>query len=98
MEDIELNYLDVGEIVSIPSNALHFHGALPKQNFTHIAFRKLFEYNCINNEKNSYQTQTRWIYDFISDELGSNDSNLINIELQKISNKVSQSIDNFVSG
>ncbi len=98
LEDIELNLLDVGEIVSIPSNILHFHGALPKQNFTHIAFRKLFDCDCTNNEKNSYQTQTRWIYDFISDELGSKDLNLINVELQKISNKVSQSIDKFILG
>ncbi len=66
-EDVELNFLDVGEIVSIPSNILHFHGALPKQNFTHIAFRKLFDYDCTNGEKNSYPTQTKWIYDFISD-------------------------------
>jgi quercetin dioxygenase-like cupin family protein len=96
LEDIELNLLDVGEIVSIPSNILHFHGALPKQNFTHIAFRKLFDYDCTNNEKKSYQTQTRWIYDFISDELGSKDLDLISVELQKISNKVSQSIDKFI--
>jgi quercetin dioxygenase-like cupin family protein len=96
LEDIELNLLDVGEIVSIPSNILHFHGALPKQNFTHIAFRKLFDYDCTNNEKKSYQTQTRWIYDFIKDELGSKDLDLISVELQKISNKVSQSINKFI--
>ena len=90
LDDIELKFLDVGEIVSIPSNILHFHGALPKQNFTHVAFRKLFEYTCINDEINSCPTQTKWIYDFISDELGSNDSNLINTTLQNISNKVNQ--------
>jgi quercetin dioxygenase-like cupin family protein len=96
LADIELKFLDVGEIVSIPPNILHFHGALPKQNFTHVAFRKFFEYTCINDERNSYSTQTKWIYDFISDELGSNDSNLINTTLQNISNKVNQSIANMM--
>ncbi len=96
LDDIELKFLDVGEIVSIPSNILHFHGALPKQNFTHVAFRKFFEYTCINDEINSCPTQTKWIYDFISDELGSNDSNLINTTLQNISNKVNQAIENIL--
>ena len=96
LADIELKFLDVGKIVSIPPNILHFHGALPKQNFTHVAFRKLFEYTCINNERNSYPTQTKWIYDFISDELDSTDSNLINTTLQNISNKVYQSIANMM--
>jgi hypothetical protein len=69
MEDMELKFSDVGEIVSIPSNNLHFHGAFPKQDFTHAAFRKLFEYICINDGNNSCLTQTKWIYDFISDIL-----------------------------
>lgn len=38
------------------------------------------------------------IYDFILDDLGINDLNLINVELQKISNNVSQSIDKFFLG
>jgi quercetin dioxygenase-like cupin family protein len=96
LDDIELKFLDVGEIVSIPSNILHFHGALPNQNFTHVAFRKFFEYACINNEINSYPTQTKWIYDFISDELGSNDSNLIHTTLQTISKKVSHAVENIL--
>ncbi len=38
------------------------------------------------------------IYDFILDDHGINDLNLINVELQKISNNVSQSIDKFFLG
>ncbi len=98
MDDMELNYLDIGEIVSIPSNTLHFHGALPKQNFTHIAFRKLFDYECKNGEKISHPTQTKWVYDFISDELGSTDSELIKTKLGAISDKVNQSIRSFILG
>ncbi len=97
IEDIELNVLNEGDIVAIPSDVLHFHGALPKQNFTHIAFRKLVDYECKNNEKISYLTQTRWIYDFITDRLENEDSNIVNSELQKISNKVHSSIRNYIS-
>ncbi len=97
IDDIELNLLNEGDIVAIPSDVLHFHGALPKQNFTHIAFRKLVDYECKNNEKVSYLTQTRWIYDFISDKLGNDDSNIVNSELQKISSKVHSSIKTYIS-
>jgi quercetin dioxygenase-like cupin family protein len=93
LDDITLNSLDSGEIVSIPANILHFHGALPQQNFTHIAFRKIFDYACKNAELNSHKTQTRWICDFISEELGSNDSDLINVTLHNISNKVQQAVN-----
>lgn len=98
IDDIELNYLDIGEIVSIPSNTLHFHGALPKQNFTHIAFRKLFDYECKNGRKSSYPTQTRWVSDFIGDELDSTDSGIIKTKLGSVSDKVNQSIRRFILG
>ncbi len=98
IDDIDLNYLDVGEIVSIPSNTLHFHGALPEQNFTHIAFRKLFDYECKNGEKISYPTQTKWVSDFIGDELDSTDPELVKTKLGSISDKVNQSIRSFISG
>ena len=98
IDDIDLNYLDIGEIVSIPSNTLHFHGALPKQNFTHIAFRKLFDYECKNGEKISYPTQTKWVSDFIGDELDSTDPELVKTKLGSISDKVNQSIRSFISG
>ncbi|MBA3750749.1 MAG: hypothetical protein H0X03_07680 [Nitrosopumilus sp.] len=97
LDDIELNSLDLGEIVSIPANILHFHGAIPQQNFTHIAFRKMFDYICKNGEINPYKTKTRWIYDFISEELGSNDSDLIKATLQKISNKVQIAVNRILS-
>jgi quercetin dioxygenase-like cupin family protein len=98
IDDIDLNYLDIGEIVSIPSNTLHFHGALPKQNFTHVAFRKLFDYECKNDVKSPYPTQTKWVSDFIGDELGSADPETIKNELGTISDKVNQSIRRFILG
>jgi quercetin dioxygenase-like cupin family protein len=98
IDDINLNYLDIGEIVSIPSNTLHFHGALPERNFTHVAFRRLFDYDCKNGVKSPYPTQTRWVSDFIGDELGSADPGKITNELGAISDKVNQSIRRFTLG
>ena len=97
LDDIELNFLDVGDVVSIRPNVFHFHGALPQQNFTHIAFRKLFDYDYSNNDKIPKMTQTKWLIDFISDKLESNDSDLIKSTLQQISNKVNQSIANIIT-
>ncbi len=77
---------------------MHFHGALPKQNFTHIAFRKLFDYECKNGEKISYPTQTKWVSDFIGDELDITDPELVKAKLGSISDKVNQSIRRFISG
>jgi hypothetical protein len=42
-------------------------------------------------------TQTKWLIDFISDKLESNDSDLIKSTLQQISNKVNQSIANIIT-
>ena len=42
-ENLIIKSLNVGEIVSIQPNILHFHGASPGQNFSHVAFRKMFE-------------------------------------------------------
>lgn len=97
IDDVDLNFLDIGEIVSIPPNVLHFHGALPHQTFTHIAFRKLFDYDCVNGSKNPIKTQTRWASDFLSKELGSDDPDLINTTLHNISNKVNQSVNKVFS-
>ena len=97
LDDIELNFLDVGDVVSIKPNVFHFHGALPQQNFTHIAFRKLFDYGNSNNDKIPKMTQTKWLIDFISEELESNDSDLIKSTLKQISNKVNQSIANIIT-
>jgi len=94
LDDIELDFLDVGDVVSIRPNVFHFHGALSQQNFTHIVFRKLFDYDYSNNDKIPKMTQTKWLIDFISEELESNDPDLIKSTLQQISNKVNQSIAN----
>jgi hypothetical protein len=51
LDDIEFNFLDAGDVVSIRPNVFHFYGALPQQNFTHIAFRKLFDYGYSKNDK-----------------------------------------------
>jgi hypothetical protein len=40
--------------------------------------------------------QTKWLIDFISDDIESNDPDLIKSALQQISNKVNQSIANII--
>lgn len=66
VDDIKIKFLEVGDIVIIPKNILHFHGALPYQTFSHIAFRKIFQALCANNQITNKQTQTKWLYDLIS--------------------------------
>ena len=61
------------------------------QNFIHIAFRKLF-HGYSNNDKILIITQTKWLIDFISDKLESDDSDLIKSTLLQISNTVTQSL------
>jgi hypothetical protein len=63
-----------------------------------VAFRKLFDYECKNGVKSPFTTQTRWVSDFICDELGSSDPEKIKNELGAISDKVNQSIRRFVLG
>ena len=48
--------------------------------------------------KSPYPTQTKWVSDFIGDELGSADPELIKTELGSISDKVNQSIRRFILG
>ncbi len=94
INDIKMKFLEVGDIVSIKPNILHFHGSLPNQNFSHIAFRKMFEYHCNNNEKVSYRTQTKWGYDLLAKQLGTTDSGLIVKKLKEISDKIQLAINN----
>ncbi len=96
VNDIKLKFLEVGDIVSIKPNILHFHGSLPNQNFSHVAFRKMFEYDCNNNEKISHRTQTRWGYDLLANQIGTSDSALIVNKLREISDKIQLAINNAI--
>ncbi|MDQ4073911.1 MAG: hypothetical protein M3162_06355 [Thermoproteota archaeon] len=90
--DVDIQLLEVGQIVSIPSNKLHFHGAIPKQNFSHIAFRKMFSYNFSgDNEKNLYHTQTKWLSDLLAKQL-ENDMTMVGKKYQEITDTLKRSL------
>ncbi len=91
--DVDIQLLEVGQIVSIPSNRLHFHGALPKQNFSHIAFRKMFSYDfSSDNKKNLYHTQTKWLHDLLSKRL-ENDMTVVGKKYQEIIDTLKSSLN-----
>jgi quercetin dioxygenase-like cupin family protein len=88
IENLNIRSLKVGEIVSIKPNILHFHGASPGQNFSHVAFRKMFESKPGSEKFEPVHTQTIWGYEMFSRALGSeNQSQIIN-ELNRVSEKI----------
>ena len=87
-ENLIIKSLNVGEIVSIKPNILHFHGASPGQNFSHLAFRKMFEAKPGSEKNESIHTQTIWGYEMIAKTLGSEDQSQILNELNKVSEKI----------
>lgn len=95
-DDLTLKTLNVGEIVSIPSNILHFHGALPGQNFSHIAFRKMFEPQYRSLKNHSGRTQTKWGYEIIAEELDLKDPLIISKKLKEVSEKIRDAISEFL--
>ncbi len=69
-------------------NILHFHGASPGQNFSHVAFRKMFETIPGSEKTELVHTQTIWGYEMVAKALGSEDQSQILNELNRISEKI----------
>lgn len=97
IKDINLKLLNVGETVAIPPNVLHFHGALPGYNFSHVAFRKIFAYDDKAENSGPYRTKTRWASDLLVDQFGDSDLTMISTKLEELSKKVQMSISNHTS-
>jgi quercetin dioxygenase-like cupin family protein len=91
-DNLIIKSLNVGEIVSIKPNTLHFHGASPGQNFSHVAFRKMFELIKGSEKNQSVHSQTIWGYEMIAKALGSEDQSKILNELNKFSEKIREAI------
>ncbi|MDN5845534.1 MAG: hypothetical protein L0H53_04585 [Candidatus Nitrosocosmicus sp.] len=87
-ENLTIRSLKVGEIVSIKPNILHFHGASPDQNFSHVAFRKMFEAKPGSEKDEPVHTQTIWGYEMIARAIGSEDRSQILNELNRVSEKI----------
>src|SRR6187200_463598 len=67
-ENLIIRSLNVGEMVSIKPNIFHFHGASPGQNFSHMAFRKMFETRQGSEKTEPVHTLTKWGYEIIAEE------------------------------
>jgi quercetin dioxygenase-like cupin family protein len=91
-ESLTIRSLSVGEIVSIKPDILHFHGASPDQNFSHVAFRNMFEAKLVSQKHESIRTQTIWGYEMIAKALESEDQSKILNELNKISEKIRDAV------
>ena len=91
-ENLIIKSLNVGEIVSIKPNILHCHGACPGQNFSHMAFRKMYETVPGPEMTEQVHTQTIWGYEMISKALGSEDQSQILSELNRISEKIRDAV------
>lgn len=97
-ENLIIKSLNVGEIVSIKPNILHFHGASPGQNFSHVAFRKMFEAKPGSEKNESVHTRTIWGYEMIAKTLGSEDQSQILNELNKVSEKIRGAVSTWAKG
>lgn len=83
-----LKDLKVGEIVIIPPHVLHFHGALPGQNFSHVAIRKLFIAPNASTPNEIRKSQTVWAYDMIARDFQIEDKLMLAEKVSLTSRKV----------
>jgi quercetin dioxygenase-like cupin family protein len=80
-----------GDTICIPSNKLHFHGAIRGENFSHIAIRKMYKMD--NTAETIKRAENKWEYDLISEETGNNDPQ----EIKKIATEISKKVQIAVS-
>ncbi|MDQ2685380.1 MAG: hypothetical protein M3Y25_06015 [Thermoproteota archaeon] len=91
-ENFSVRSLMMGEIVLIRPHSLHIHGALPGQNFSHIAIRKMFEPKLEKNCLVSSRTQTVWAFDMIQKLSNTKESSVLLDQLNRVSKKVNENI------
>ena len=96
-EDFSIKPLKVGEIVMVHPHVLHFHGAIPGQNFSHISIRKMFNQSIEGNHLISRRSQTIWALEIIQELLDTKESSIVLDQLNKISNKVNENILAWIS-
>lgn len=91
-ENFKFEPLKVGEIVLVRPHVLHIHGAIPGQNFSHLAIRKMFIQKNEGNNSVSTKSQTIWAFDIIQKLLASNETSTINDHLAEVSKKVNENV------
>ena len=95
-ENFKFESLRVGEIVLVRPHVLHIHGAIPGQNFSHIAIRKMFNQKNEGNNSVSTKSQTIWALDIIQKLLATNESSTVNDHLTMVSKKVNEKVLSWV--
>lgn len=93
-----LKPLKTGEIVLIRPNVLHFHGALPGQNFSHVAIRKLHTTGTDESLNRLEKSQTVWAYDIIAQILKSDEKKTVDEKLNLVSKKVRELVSKWNTG
>ena len=91
-ENFNFESLKVGEIFLVRPHVLHVHGAIPGQNFSHLAIRKMFNQVNEGNHLVSTKTQTIWAFDIIQKLLDTNESSKVYDQLSIVSKKVNEYI------
>jgi len=91
-EEVNIKYLKTGEIVIVRPRVLHVHGAIPGQNFSHIAIRKMYNQKIEGNELISTRSQTIWAFDIIQKLFDTKEPLIVMDKLSKISSKVNENI------
>ena len=91
-EDFSTKPLKVGEIVMVRPHVLHFHGAIPNQNFSHVSIRKMFNQRIEDKDLISTRSQTVWALDMIQKLLDTKEPQIILDQLNRISTRVNENI------
>ena len=91
-DDFNINYFKSGEIVMVRPHVFHVHGAVPGQNFSHLAIRKMHNQKIEGNDLISSKSQTIWAFDIIQKLLDTKEPSIVLDQLNKISSKVNENI------
>lgn len=94
IEDNDILLLEnIGDTVCIPSNKLHFHGAIRKgEDFSHIAIRKLYKVD--ESTRSVTKAENKWEYDRVSKETNTKEPEIIKRITNEIADKIHVAISN----
>lgn len=96
IEDFEIDDIrtvpmnDEGDIVHIPAFNIHFHGAIPKKDFSHIAIRQMHTFD--SSTKKIRRAENKWENDLILENIGKPDFSLRDAIARKIEDKIKMAI------
>lgn len=90
--DFEIDDIDTvpmnneGDTVHIPAFRRHFHGAIPSEDFSHIAIRQMYFFD--ESTKRVRRAENKWENDLILEKIGHHDSSLGREIAAKIGQKI----------